>query len=230
MLALTSPIRWRTLCRRPSRTDWCIAISTGESDAFCARVKRSPSSDRIRSREIGASGRGRGESHDSLGAIRRHSTLRESRTTGGGNVDVRSDIYSWELPFGLCSRHDPFPRLHGQVMSQHLSRSLLSKSSPLRPSGDVARRLLEKDPRARPQSPTELRREIEECLGQLGPKIGSCREPALAEDEQNSRPARSIVRTAGSQVSGRRNGRSALSLASKRSATAMRPGFRGARH
>lgn len=105
-----------------------------------------------------------------------------------GNVDVRSDIYSLGVTLWfMLAGTTPFRGSMAQVMSQHLSR--VPPFEQLSAPAGVARllrRLLEKDPAARPQSPVELRREIEECLAQLGPE-GSVAAPGpgLAEDEQN---------------------------------------------
>ena len=105
-----------------------------------------------------------------------------------GNVDVRSDIYSLGVTLWfMLSGTTPFRGSMAQVMSQHLSRTPPFEKLATPPRVVILlRRLLEKDPRARPQSPAELRREIEECLAQLGPEGSvAAASPALAEDEEN---------------------------------------------
>lgn len=100
-------------------------------------------------------------------------------------IDVRSDIYSLgvTLWYMLCGQ-TPFAGSMAQVMSQHLS-----KPPPFERLGDLPaplagllQRMLEKDPAARPQTPVELRREIEECAEAIAGG-GSAMAAAVAGEE-----------------------------------------------
>ena len=82
-------------------------------------------------------------------------------------LDVRSDIYSLGVTlFHMLAGRPPFLGSVAQVMSQHLHRE-----PPLEALADqppevlcLLRRMLAKDPAARPQTPADLRREAEACL------------------------------------------------------------------
>jgi serine/threonine protein kinase len=104
-------------------------------------------------------------------------------------VDVRSDIYSLGVTLWyMLSGQTPFAGSTAQVMSQHLSKPPpLEKLQdiPL-PVASLLRRLLEKDPARRPQTPNELRREIESSLAELtgsAPPPCAAPQPELASDD-----------------------------------------------
>jgi TPR repeat protein len=85
-------------------------------------------------------------------------------------IDVRSDIYSLGVTLWyMLAGKTPFSGSLAQVMSQHLHRvppfELLEgqPASLIRLLG----RMMEKDPAKRPQTPLELRQEIEACAGDL---------------------------------------------------------------
>lgn len=83
------------------------------------------------------------------------------------DLDVRSDIYSLGVTlFYMLAGRAPFSGSLAQVMSQHLHRAppLESLSSQPGPVVDLLRHMLAKDPAARPQTPGDLRREVEACL------------------------------------------------------------------
>ena len=100
----------------------------------------------------------------------------------GGEVDTRSDLYSLgaTLYFMLTGR-PPFSGSAGQVMSQHLYKPVPMEPLAEAP-GDVAalvRRLMEKDPRQRPQTAWAVQEALLECLERVcGPATGL--EPASA--------------------------------------------------
>jgi serine/threonine protein kinase len=85
-------------------------------------------------------------------------------------IDVRSDIYSLGVTLWyMLAGKTPFAGSMAQVMSQHLS-----KPPPFEqiarlpaPASALLRKMLEKDPAKRHQTPQELRRAIEECIEQL---------------------------------------------------------------
>ena len=90
------------------------------------------------------------------------------------DIDIRSDIYSLgaTLYYMLAGR-PPYAGSVAQIMSQHLYKPI-----PLAPLGgfppcvvDLIRRMMEKDPAKRPQSPSDLRREILPCLGRLNANV-----------------------------------------------------------
>ncbi|HEX8311654.1 MAG TPA: protein kinase, partial [Chthoniobacteraceae bacterium] len=86
-------------------------------------------------------------------------------------IDVRSDIYSLGVTLWyMLAGQTPFAGSMAQVMSQHLSKPPPFEKIDRLPSRVAAllRRMLEKDPALRPQTPSELRREIEVCLETLG--------------------------------------------------------------
>ncbi len=85
-------------------------------------------------------------------------------------IDVRSDIYSlgvtlWYMLVGQA----PFGGSLAQVMSQHLHKPPpLEQLRNLPPClGRVVGRMIEKDPANRPQSPSELRTDLENCLVEM---------------------------------------------------------------
>jgi serine/threonine protein kinase len=93
----------------------------------------------------------------------------------GGEVDVRSDIYSlgvtcWEMLTGKV----PFNGTTVQVMSQHLQAPLpldQLKDVP-KPVAELLKHTLEKVPALRPQNPTQLRAEIRAVREALVAKAG----------------------------------------------------------
>jgi serine/threonine protein kinase len=85
-------------------------------------------------------------------------------------IDVRSDIYSlgatlWYMLAGKT----PFSGSTAQVMSQHLHRDPPFATLQAQDSAVVGllRRMMVKNPNDRPQTPAELRREIEECIERI---------------------------------------------------------------
>jgi TPR repeat protein/serine/threonine protein kinase len=82
-------------------------------------------------------------------------------------LDVRSDIYSLGVTlYYMLAGRAPFSGSLAQVMSQHLHREppleVLSGQPPQ--VLDLLRHMLAKDAAARPQTPLDLRREVEACL------------------------------------------------------------------
>ncbi len=94
----------------------------------------------------------------------------------GGEVDIRSDIYSlgvtlWEMLTGKV----PFTGTTVQVMGQHLHAPLpleQLKNIP-EPTVVLLKRLLEKDPARRPQNPSELRAAVRSVRQTLVSERGS---------------------------------------------------------
>ncbi|MEO6872503.1 MAG: serine/threonine-protein kinase [Chthoniobacterales bacterium] len=97
-------------------------------------------------------------------------------------IDARSDIYSlgvtlWYMLVGQA----PFGGSLAQVMSQHLHKPPPLEKLQKLPAcvRTVVGRMIEKDPAQRPQSPAELRTELEKCLAELKTP------PPLPNDEQD---------------------------------------------
>lgn len=100
-------------------------------------------------------------------------------------LDVRSDIYSLGVTlFYMLAGRAPFSGSIAQVMSQHLHREppLEAVSHQPAPVINLLRHMLAKDPAERPQTPAELRREIEECLKGGLAKETSSGQPVSNED------------------------------------------------
>ena len=86
-------------------------------------------------------------------------------------TDTRSDIYSLGVTLWYLLRAStPFTGSIARVIGQHLSKAppfeQLDAVPP--PVVELLRRMLAKDPVERPQSPAELRAQIEQCLKALG--------------------------------------------------------------
>ena len=83
------------------------------------------------------------------------------------DLDVRSDIYSLGVTlYYMLAGRAPFSGSLAQVMSQHLHREPPLESLSNQPAQvvDLLRHMLAKDPAARPQTPGDLRREVEACI------------------------------------------------------------------
>jgi serine/threonine protein kinase/TPR repeat protein len=103
-------------------------------------------------------------------------------------IDVRSDIYSLGVTLWyMLAGQAPFAGSMAQVMSQHLSKPPpFEKLSDLSPSvSDLLTRMLQKDPKDRPQNPAELRREIEACIDLLSAHASSATAPEAEENAEN---------------------------------------------
>ncbi|MEO8350246.1 MAG: protein kinase [Chthoniobacteraceae bacterium] len=87
-----------------------------------------------------------------------------------GDVDVRSDIYSLGVTLWyMLAGQTPFAGSMAQVMSQHLSAAPpFEKLHVPPPLTTLLRSILEKKPERRPQTPADLRRDIERTLSELG--------------------------------------------------------------
>ena len=85
-------------------------------------------------------------------------------------IDVRSDIYSLGVTLWyMLAGQAPFGGSMAQVMSQHLSKPppFEQFTNLPEPLAALLRKMLEKDAASRPQTPSELRKEIEACLAQI---------------------------------------------------------------
>ena len=85
-------------------------------------------------------------------------------------LDVRSDIYSLGVTlFYMLAGRAPFSGSLAQVMSQHLHRDPPLQTLPDQPPQVLALlgHMLAKDPASRPQTPGDLRREVESCLAAI---------------------------------------------------------------
>lgn len=85
------------------------------------------------------------------------------------DIDVRSDIYSLGVTLWyMLAGKTPFSGSLAQVMSQHLHREPPFENLEGQPAAVVAllRHMMAKDPAGRPQTPVELRNEIEKCRGE----------------------------------------------------------------
>ena len=96
-------------------------------------------------------------------------------------IDVRSDIYSLGVTLWyMLAGQTPFAGSMAQVMSQHLAKpppfERLASIPP--PVAVLLRRLLEKDRDQRPQTPSELRQEIEKAIAQI--RAGGPADPLAA--------------------------------------------------
>ncbi len=102
------------------------------------------------------------------------------------DIDVRSDIYSLGVTLWyMLAGQAPFAGSMAQVMSQHLSKPPpFEKLEQLPPAvAEVLRRMLEKDPADRFQTPAELRKAIEDALEQCAAAPAAPGAPP--EDEEN---------------------------------------------
>ncbi len=119
-------------------------------------------------------------------------------------TDVRADIYSLGVTLWyMLEGETPFSGSTAQVMSQHLHRdppfeSLQGQSTPVI---RLLRRMMAKNPADRPQTPAELRREIDQCIEHIEDHeapVGSLEPPPLpSQAPEETGPA------AGAQLAGR---------------------------
>ena len=103
------------------------------------------------------------------------------------DLDVRSDIYSLGVTlYYMLAGRAPFSGSLAQVMSQHLHREppLETLSDQPREVVDLLRHMLAKDASGRPQTPADLRREVEACLAVLKASRSSAPLP-LPVDAEN---------------------------------------------
>jgi serine/threonine protein kinase len=113
----------------------------------------------------------------------------------GGDVDIRSDIYSLGVTlYFMLTGKPPFFGSPGQIIGQHLYKPLPIASLAHLPICAVAllKRMMEKDRDKRPQTPRDLQDEIFACLEEIchstdanappeqAPTLGLASHPALA--------------------------------------------------
>ena len=114
-------------------------------------------------------------------------------------IDVRSDIYSLGVTLWyMLAGKTPFSGSTAQVMSQHLHRDPPFETLQGQPAAvvDLLRRMMAKNPDDRPQTPADLRRELDECIEQLedgaiAGKGGFSRAVARSADAARRQPRRS---------------------------------------
>ncbi len=85
-------------------------------------------------------------------------------------IDVRSDIYSLGVTLWyMLSGKTPFSGSTAQVMSQHLHRDPPFGTLHEQPASvvDLLRHMIAKNPHDRPQTPADLRHELDECIEQI---------------------------------------------------------------
>ena len=111
-------------------------------------------------------------------------------------IDVRSDIYSLGVTLWyMLSGKTPFSGSTAQVMSQHLHRDPPFGTLQGQPAAVVGllRRMIAKNPDDRPQTPADLRRELDECIeriedGSPRPKPDSLRPPPVPPEAARRQP------------------------------------------
>ena len=100
------------------------------------------------------------------------------------DIDVRSDIYSLGVTLWyMLAGQTPFAGSMEQVMSQHISRpppfeKLANTPAPV---SALLASMLAKDAAARPQTPTELRKEIEACMEQIAGSSSNAAQAVMQE-------------------------------------------------
>ncbi|MEO7318253.1 MAG: protein kinase, partial [Chthoniobacteraceae bacterium] len=130
-------------------------------------------------------------------------------------IDVRSDIYSLGVTLWyMLAGQTPFAGSMAQVMSQHLAKAPpFERLANVPPAvAAVLRRMLEKEREARPQTPSELRQEIEKAVAQT--RVGGPADPltgpidpedfATVLEDAPTRPADTTFKV-GSIAAGRYN-------------------------
>jgi len=105
-------------------------------------------------------------------------------------IDVRSDIYSLGVTLWyMLAGQAPFAGSMAQVMSQHLSKPPPFEKLDRLPAvvSDILRKMLAKDPAERFQSPSDLRKSIEDALGKIAdaPAVAATSAEAPAETPDN---------------------------------------------
>jgi serine/threonine protein kinase len=102
-------------------------------------------------------------------------------------IDVRSDMYSLGVTLWyMLAGQPPFGGSMAQVMSQHLSKPPPFEKFKTLPAPVAAllRKMLEKAPEDRFQTPTDLRKAIEEVLGTLSHTPAEAKTAAPVEEEE----------------------------------------------
>jgi serine/threonine protein kinase len=102
------------------------------------------------------------------------------------DVDVRTDIYSLGVTLWyMLAGRAPFAGSMAQVMSQQLSKPppFEQFTNLPEPLATLLRRMLEKDPRNRPQTPAALRQEIDACSRQIADSPAAT--GSVAGEEEN---------------------------------------------
>ena len=121
-------------------------------------------------------------------------------------TDVRSDIYSLGVTLWyMLQGETPFSGSTAQVMSQHLHRdppfeTLQGQSTPVI---NLLRRMMAKNPGERPQTPADLRREIEECIEQIEDREAPADAGLLKPPPLPSQPPEESSATSGAVLAGR---------------------------
>jgi serine/threonine protein kinase len=121
-------------------------------------------------------------------------------------INVRSDVYSLGVTLWyMLAGKTPFNGSTAQVMSQHLNRdppfaTLQGQSATV---VDLLRRMMAKNPDDRPQTPADLRRELDGCIKQLEDGAMPAKADSLEQSPAPPKPPEGSRAAPGALLAGR---------------------------